>query len=328
MRIQIYCDALQEGEWFKNLSPYFKEAEILEIETRGKNPKIIEELIEYDRPDIILVNDGIVKLALEKTEEVPTGHNVGQRFARIVKSAEMGVPFIYFCPFVAMKHGKYANKCFINARLFRAVQNMSIIHKVPVLIVNWIADKDYELIRSGREDEELKSLIKDLIENNFDFKKSEAVKKVMQKMKKEYEERIKMHPSYKNPPNTVKIIDTSTFIDKLKSSYGKFKISDRFIKNKETVFYELGMTPENCRREDPFTGTQLVYDYFWCRTGPEITDRKRNLVLNIPLVAKERWLEANPNQSHKKRHLYYSIPDMLILKDGFIITENSQQKIS
>src|SRR3989344_8077837 len=141
MKIKIYCDALQEGEWFKNLSTSFKNAELLEIESRGKNPKIIEQLIEYDRPDIILVVDGKIKLALEKTEEVPTGHNVGQRFARIVKSAELQVPFIYFCPFVAMKHGKYANKCFINARLFMAIENMSKIHKEPILVMNWIADK-------------------------------------------------------------------------------------------------------------------------------------------------------------------------------------------
>ena len=111
MKIQIYCDAFQVVEWFNKLSNSFRNAELLEIESRGRNPPLIEQLIEYDRPDIILVIDGKVKLALEKTEEVPTGHNVGQRFARIVKSAELQIPFIYFCPFVAMKHGKYANKC-------------------------------------------------------------------------------------------------------------------------------------------------------------------------------------------------------------------------
>jgi len=322
MKIKIYCDALQEGEWFKNLSTSFKNAELLEIESRGKNPKIIEQLIEYDRPDIILVVDGKIKLALEKTEEVPTGHNVGQRFARIVKSAELQVPFIYFCPFVAMKHGKYANKCFINARLFTAIENMSNIHDVLILVMNWVADKNYELIRDGREDAELKLLMGELLSNNFNFEKSKIVKNILKRMNEERENRIKMHPSYEEPPNTVKIVSTSSLVSKLKEKFGDFKISDRFIKNSETIFYVLGMTPENCRREDPFTGTQLVYDYYWCRTGEKISDRKRNLVLNIPLVTKKRWLEANPNEIHKKRHLYYSIPDILILKDGIIITEN------
>jgi len=328
MKIQIYCDALQEGEWFKNLSPNFKDADILSIKDRGKNPRIIDELIEYDRPDIILVIDGKVKLALEKTEEVPTGHNVGQRFARIVKSAEVSIPFIYFCPFVAMKHGKYANRCFINARLFTAIQNMSKIHNVSILVMNWVTDADYELIRTGEEDREIKLLIKELFNKNFQFEKSEIINDLQRKMEEERKARIAMHSSYDEPPNTVKIIDTSNLIRDLKEKFGNFKIPKLFIKNKETVFYTLGMTPENCRREDPFTGMQLVYDYYWCRTGPKITDRKRNLVLNIPLVDKKRWLSANPNEPHKKRHLYYTIPDALVLKDGIIITENikNQQK--
>ena len=328
MKIQIYCDALQEGEWFKNLSPNFKDADILSIKNRGKNPRIIDELIEYDRPDIILVIDGKVKLALEKTEEVPTGHNVGQRFARIVKSAEMGIPFIYFCPFVAMKHGKYANRCFINARLFTAIQNMSKIHNVPILVMNWVADADYELIRTGEEDREIKLLIKELFNKNFQFEKSEIINDLQRKMEEEKKARIAMHSSYDEPPSTVKIIDNSNLIRDLKEKFGNFKIPKLFIKNKETVFYTLGMTPENCRREDPFTGMQLVYDYYWCRTGQKITDRKRNLVLNIPLVDKKRWLSANPNEPHKKRHLYYTIPDALVLKDGIIVTENikNQQK--
>ena len=210
----------------------------------------------------------------------------------------------------------------INARLFTAIENMSKIHKVPILVMNWIADENYELIRDGKEDAELKLLIDDLLSNNFNFEKSKIVKDVLRKMENEREDRIKMHPSYEEPPNTVKIIKTLSLVSELKEKFGDFKISDRFVNNNETIFYVLGMTPENCRREDPFTGTQLVYDYYWCRTGQKTSDRKRNLVLNIPLVTKKRWLEANPNEIHKKRHLYYSIPDMLILKDGVIITEN------
>src|SRR3989344_9069171 len=147
MEIQIYCDALQEGEWFRKISPYFKNAKVEKIKPRGKNLTNIDNLIEYDRPDIILLINDRVVFALEKTEEVPTGHNVGQRFARIVRSIELNIPFIYFCPFVAMKHGKYANKCFINARLLKAVEKMEYIHNVTILVMNWITDDNYELIR-------------------------------------------------------------------------------------------------------------------------------------------------------------------------------------
>ncbi|MFL6318179.1 MAG: hypothetical protein ACJ73C_15780, partial [Nitrososphaeraceae archaeon] len=57
--------------------------------------------------DIILVEDEVPKLILEKTREVPTGHNVGQRFGRLVNAAEEGVMVIFFLPFIARKHGKY-----------------------------------------------------------------------------------------------------------------------------------------------------------------------------------------------------------------------------
>ena len=49
---------------------------------------IIQKLLKYDRPDIILVKEGVPKLVIEKTREVPTGHNVGQRFARLVNAVE------------------------------------------------------------------------------------------------------------------------------------------------------------------------------------------------------------------------------------------------
>jgi hypothetical protein len=66
------------------------------IKPHGQNPHYIERLLRYDRPDIILVEDEIPRLVLEKTREVPTGHNVGQRFGRLVNAAEEGVMVIFF----------------------------------------------------------------------------------------------------------------------------------------------------------------------------------------------------------------------------------------
>ena len=40
-----------------------------------------------------------VLLVVKKTREVPTGHNVGQRMARLIRAVELGIPTIYFCPF-------------------------------------------------------------------------------------------------------------------------------------------------------------------------------------------------------------------------------------
>ncbi len=97
------------------------------------------------------MEDEIPRIVLEKTREVPTGHNVGQRFARLVNAAEEGVMVIFFLPFIARKHGKYSSVCYIPARLFTALQKIEIIHQIPILAINWPSDSLYELIRDNSE---------------------------------------------------------------------------------------------------------------------------------------------------------------------------------
>ncbi len=125
MKLQAYCDNAVEGRWFRQLSPLLKSIELCKIEARGSNPPVIDKLVEYDRPDIILTLGDRPLLVIEKTREVPTGHNVGQRFARLVRAAEAEVPTIAFFPFDAMKHGDYANVCNLNIRLLKAFESMS-----------------------------------------------------------------------------------------------------------------------------------------------------------------------------------------------------------
>jgi len=82
----IYADDLQEGDWFKALHPRLANAVEEEITGAvGRNPKL-ERVLLYDRPDIVLA-DGTETpvLVVERTIEVPRGHNVGQRFATNLK---------------------------------------------------------------------------------------------------------------------------------------------------------------------------------------------------------------------------------------------------
>jgi hypothetical protein len=97
LTLQIFCDDNHEGNWFKSLCTSLNDIPLSPIKSRGENPPYIEKLLRYDRPDIILVEDEVSKLILEKTREVPTGHNVGQRFGRLVNAAEEGVMVIFFC---------------------------------------------------------------------------------------------------------------------------------------------------------------------------------------------------------------------------------------
>lgn len=325
MVVHIYYDDLQEGKWFAGLSPYLSKVPLTNISSRGSNPLFIEKLLRYDRPDIVLVIDEEPKLVVEKTSEVPTGHNMGQRFGRMVNAVEEGVMVAYFLPFKAMKHGRYANLCYVNARLFEAFRTMEALHKVPVLAINWPCDNNYELIRDGSEDAQMKRLVNELFRANFDYEKVPVLTRIRRRMRQEYEERVKETPRYKMPPRTVSIVKTAGFLKVNRAGMTKDeKLPAAFLGREETVTYRFNMTPEKCRREDPYTGTQFIYDYIWCRNGPHPRDKFRNLVLMAPLVSKQRWLKANPDNPKRKSSVYYVTADVILLSDGIIICTNPQ----
>jgi len=319
MELRIFYDELQEGEWFKGLTREMSAASLEPTGAKNENLRNVERFLRYDRPDIILLVDGQPKVVVEKTSEVPTGHNVGQRFARIANAVEEKVMFVYFFPFKAMKHGTYANVCYVNARLFEAFKKMEEIHGVPVLAINWPSDANHELIRNGSQDTEIRQLVVDLIQNRFDYTKLNTVENIRQKTNIEYEERVKKTPLYSKPPPSVEITKTTRYIDYLGGRFGtKLDMPNYILQRDETLVYRFNMTPKNCRREDPYTGTQFIYDYIWCRNGPSPTDKYRNLVLTAPLVSKKRWLEANPNDPARKSSLYYATADFIVLQDGIL----------
>jgi hypothetical protein len=178
-----------EGKWFSSLSRHLADVPLIRIKQRGQNPIHIEKLLRYDKPDIILVNGEQPVLVVEKTAEVPSGHNIGQRFGRIVNAAEENVMALFFLPFVAKKHGRYSGACYIPGRFFRALEKIEIIHEVPVLAIDWPSDSSFELITDGTENKVIGELVDDLIYHNFDYSKCEKIKSVRNLML----ERVKPH---------------------------------------------------------------------------------------------------------------------------------------
>lgn len=313
----IYSDNLIEANWFQNLSSEFKFAKIELINDRNKNISIINELVNYDRPDIILLDQNEKPLlVLEKTAEVPTGHNVGQRIARLVKAIEKGVPTVLFFPFDARKHGTYSGICNLNARLLLAFKRMWEIHNTPIFAVNWKADPNGELINDGSEDDELKKILKKIIKDNFSLN-SQIYKKYKDINYKEYQKRINIFPPYAKPPKSAEIIKTKKFLNSL-----NFEIDEddkiNLLKNEESLIYKIIMSEENCKRQDPYTGTQFMYDYLYCRTGKLNYEKNRNLFLYFPKIRKSIWNVKNPNNLETKSCNWYLIANTLIFKDGIL----------
>lgn len=310
---KVYYDAYQEARWFTDQIPGLRklpDSNLVPINTLANNPEV-ERMLRYDKPDIILEKNNKVVLALEKTTEVPTGHNVGQRFARIVCSAEENVPFVYFFPFAARKHGDYTSVCWVNARLFDAVKNLSKFHSIPILLVDWPVDKDYELIRDGSQDQFISDVLTELFNNKFSFS-TPIIKKIYNIVKKKQREAIVRHPDYAELPGTATIVETKNYLRKLNKRVS-VNLPSYFASRKESLIYTIGM---RYVRSDPYTGTQLIYDYAKCRTGPSKRDRNINLVLYMPYITFQMWNKVARKTSRKDIKLYSVFADAIQFKNG------------
>jgi len=324
MGIQIFYDALQEVEWFVSLDSRLESCEQIKIKDRGQNEQaIINDLILYDRPDIILLENGVPKLVVEKTEEVPSGHNVGQRIARLARGVELGCPIVKFFPFVAMKHGRYANKCYVRPNIFDAFFQMKKFHGVHALAIEWRTDSTFELIRDGSENHNIAQLLKEFLDNNFEFRGTSMAERIESSMLSEYEIRVNSSVKYRRLAPSLSLEKTSNLVSNISGILEASEIDESFNGRQKTLVYTMEMTPEKCRREDPYTGNQFIYDYCYCRNGPLVENRHTNFALNFPLLTIERWLEANPLDPSRKSFLWYALADLMIFNDGVLWRANN-----
>lgn len=309
----IFADNLIEASWFRSLSPLLSLAAYTPIGDRGSNPDAVEDLIRYDRPDIILLHGARPVLVVEKSREVPTGHNVGQRLARLVRSAEAGILTVMFSPFDARKHGDYSAICNLNIRLIRTFERMSVLHGVPVLAVNWPADGSGELVDDASSDERMSAIVDEFLRRHHDIAAPEIIRQTAL-MRTEYEARLRRYPAYGKPPRSVDIVPTTSLGSSFDSLEGS--LAESFRRRSKTLVYAIAMSPAKCRREDPYTGTQFIYDYVWCRSGSDVSDKHTNLVLRFPDLTTQTWFAANPNDPVRKSCNWYLTANAIWLKDA------------
>ena len=310
----VYSDNAIEAAWFKSLNRHFENLQSKTIQSRGKNPPVIENLIQYDRPDIILTDGSQALLVIEKTREVPTGHNVGQRVARLVKAVENKIPTIKFFPFDAKKHGNYSSICNLNIRLLLAFERMWDIHACPIVALNWIVDEDGELIDDGSEDDEIKSVLSDFLKSGFNPKCQRFVDLRNQSIQ-EYKKRLAIRYQYGEPPPSVTFNSTKTYLNDLGFQVEP-NIKTHLLRNQESLVYLIGMTEENCKRQDPYTGTQFIYDYAYCRSGKLPDQKNKNLILHFPNIRKSTWARKNPTNPNTKSCNWYLVANAFIFSDG------------
>jgi hypothetical protein len=304
MAFEIWGDSKVESEWFRDLEPRLARCRVYSIGDRATNPRLIEELILYDRPDIILCRDGEPILVLEKTREVPTGHNIGQRLGRIVRALECKTPTVTLLPFRARKHGRYTNICEINVRVLRAAVRMGELHALPCLFLGWPVDQHGELIGDGSRAPSLRSLVAHSLDEDLRLGSAPVLSAL--KLMEDHAHLLETaRAQYKKPPASV-AIETS------KAAVGNAG-------HNRVCVYTIEMTPAACRREDPYTGMQFLYDYLYCRNGTDVADKQTALVLRFPQLTKKHFVAANPNDPKRKSSLWYATANELWFSDGRIV---------
>jgi hypothetical protein len=107
---EIWCDKPSDRELviaLGKISSFFAKIKAIHtlptrsVERLRANPDTqhVASLIEYDRPDLMIFYQKQPILVVEITEHGYTGDNPLQRFARAVRSAELGIPFVHFTRF-------------------------------------------------------------------------------------------------------------------------------------------------------------------------------------------------------------------------------------
>ena len=106
-------------------------------------PDHIKQILYLDAPDLIVELDSEPIFSIEVSTEAGTGHNVFQRFGRLAASVENNVPAFYIYPeavIINRTKGNTTKWDSINPLVFRALDNVMSIYKIPALFYYFPSD--------------------------------------------------------------------------------------------------------------------------------------------------------------------------------------------
>lgn len=315
-RLTIVYDEPQEADWFRALHPELANADEAAMSDVRRRPEIAH-VLAYDRPDVILVETASYRplLVVEETIEVPSGHNVGQRFARLAAAAECGVPALYFGPYVARKHGGItAGPRYMNLRLFAALDAMVRATGTAVTTINWPVDDRCEIRRDLDKDRDVREYMRTFmgLRHLRDPQELSAgllgsdVHIRMVREREAFARTIKKRGQYEKPPASVMILGRREF--------GRMYGLEPLPEIDESVVYRVGMTSI---RSDPYTGMAILYRYLYLAEHPG-----RALILWFPEISFAAWNRAKAGSSRKDIRLFSHAADAILFSDRFVLNRD------
>lgn len=307
-------------------------------------------LVEYTRPDFILTYDGKPYLSCEITQENPSGHNIPQRFACLVRASELGVPSLFYYPAFARRGNSEDNNYrYANVRVPLAQLRMSDIFGVPSLSMAWptafnglptgVITDHLPLARYVDHVIELaeKGLLIDGSDKEVKKIRNEMIALATPKKKNRYRTNKSYRQPYPNgnlfslntvgmsvdPPPDCTIEKTDVLLKKYFA-----KAQRKIPKNKklhplvsrEYCFVYKGTTnKKKTGPEHPYPGTATLFDILYLRQDGAQTarDRQMNLVFILPM-ALGTFREVAINRD-TGLNILMEFCDLIILDDAMVL---------
>jgi len=312
--LTILYDEPHEADWFRALHPDLRSAK-QEAITVAQNWPTVRSVLAYDRPDIVLLDADTPILVVEETVEVPSGHNVGQRFARIAAAAECGVPCLYFGPYVAKKHGgNTAGPRYMNVRLFHAIDAMVRTRGTAITTINWPVDTHCEVRRDRDKDRDVREYTATFLSAyrahgmtgiNAALLASDLHRRMLAHRNAFVLASIRKPKQYDDPAPSVQLLPVAEFRRCHGSALEGVPASAR-----EVVLYKVGMTNI---RSDPYTGMAMLYKYLYIAEHSS-----RSLVLWFPHIATATWRAAAQRGNRKDIRLFRTVADAILFSDKLL----------
>jgi hypothetical protein len=274
-------------------------------------PDHIKQILYLDAPDLIVEIDSEPIFSIEVSTEAGTGHNVFQRFARLAASVENNVPTFYIYPeavIINRSSGTNTKWDSINPLVFRALDNVMNIYKIPALFYYFPSDFRTHPVAIHSPNAKTKGL---KFDSNRDFAGSPESKDIeMSLMFQAMNDIINVVESSGVIKGRDKLLGKRSIIDrknfmqneyaskggnlnmspltatiKIPTEYlinylavhedSNYKIGELLKSRKETIIYKV-----NAKfRGDPYPGALASIDYLLCREGKTFEEREYNLVM-------------------------------------------------
>lgn len=306
-------------------------------------------LIEYTRPDFIITIDGEPILAAEVSKENPSGHNIPQRFACMVRAAELGVPNLMYYPAFSRRTTSDPGVRYLNVRVPIAQLRMSKIYNVPCLTMNWPTGPNNLPSSDIRAHKPLADFVESVIRVGLDGKKVDieysSVKQVMKNMRELCDPRVPaaypVNSSYRlasplgepfstnligksiDPPNSCEVCET---VDLLKRQFG---YAGKMVPNTKrlqpvkarpyTFLYKGTANKTKTGPEHPYPGYLTLLDILYLRTdgGQTKHDRDMNLAFRLPITL-DAYKENAINRP-TGLNVLMEFADLIILDDALVL---------